>query len=110
MHIVMQVLGRLMARFITVYTLMGTLLLQLVNNLHAKFTRIYQSVVTLYRNLLVQLKSNTKPYLAQFTNQGLLIKVGLINVLHKAGDLGQQLLQTAHKIRQRVLVLLKRDK
>ena len=58
----------------------------------------------------VQIKLNIKPYLALFTNQVLLIKVGLLNVLHKVGQLGQQLLTIAHKILQRVLSLLKRDK
>ena len=57
-----------------------------------------------------QIKLNIKPYLALFTNQVLLIKVGLLNVLHKVGQLGQQLLTIAHKILQRVLSLLKRDK
>ena len=53
---------------------------------------------------------NIKPYLAQFINQVPLIKVGLMTVLHKVGQLGQQLLTIAHKILQRVLSLLKRDK
>jgi hypothetical protein len=59
------------------------------------------------KSQLVALKSNIKPYRALFTNQALLIKVGLLNVLHKVGQVGQQLLLIAHKIRQRVLNLLK---
>jgi hypothetical protein len=59
------------------------------------------------KSQLVALKSNIKPYRALFTNQVLLIKVGLLNVLHKVGQVGQQLLLIAHKIRQRVLNLLK---
>ena len=57
-----------------------------------------------------QIKLNIKPFLVQFTNQVLLIKVGLLNVLHKVGQLGQQLLTTARKILQRALSLVKRDK
>jgi hypothetical protein len=56
----------------------------------------------------VALKSSIKPCLAQLTNQVLLIKVGLMNVLHKVGQVGQQLLTTVRQILQRVLNLLKR--
>ena len=56
----------------------------------------------------VALKSSIKPYLVQLTNQVLLIKVGLMNVLHKVGQVGQQLLTTVRQILQRVLNLLKR--
>ena len=56
----------------------------------------------------VALKLNIKPYLVQLTNQALLIKVGLMNVLHSLGQVGQQLLTTVHQILQRVLNLLKR--
>jgi hypothetical protein len=56
----------------------------------------------------VALKSSIKPCHAQLTNQVLLIKVGLMNVLHKVGQVGQQLLTTVRQILQRVLNLLKR--
>jgi hypothetical protein len=56
----------------------------------------------------VALKLSIKPCLVQFTNQALLIKVGILNALHSLGQLGQQLLTIARKIRQRVLNLLKR--
>ena len=56
----------------------------------------------------VALKLNIKPYLVQLTNQALLIKVGLMNVLHSLGQVGQQLLTTVRQILQRVLNLLKR--
>jgi hypothetical protein len=56
----------------------------------------------------VALKSSIKPYLAQLTNQVLLIKVGLMNVLQSLGQVGQQLLTTVRQILQRVLNLLKR--
>jgi hypothetical protein len=57
-----------------------------------------------------QIKLNIKPYLALFTNQVPLIKAGIMTVLHKVGQLGQQLLTTVRKIPQHVLSLAKRDK
>jgi hypothetical protein len=56
----------------------------------------------------VALKLSIKPCLAQLINQALLIKVGLMNVLHSLGQVGQQLLTTVRQILQRVLNLLKR--
>ena len=61
------------------------------------------------KSQFVQALLSIKPLLAQFTNQVLLIKVGLMNVLHKVGLAGQQLVITARKILQRVLSLLKRE-
>ena len=60
------------------------------------------------KSQLVALKSSIKPCHAQLTNQVLLIKVGIMNVLHKVGQVGQQLLTTVRQILQRVLSLLKR--
>ena len=60
------------------------------------------------KSQFVALKLSIKPYLVQLTNQALLIKVGLMNVLHSLGQVGQQLLTTARQILQRVLNLLKR--
>ena len=60
------------------------------------------------KSQFVALKLSIKPYLVQLTNQALLIKVGLMNVLHKVGQVGQQLLTTVRQILQRVLNLLKR--
>jgi hypothetical protein len=65
-------------------------------------------IVAYIKYQFVALKLSIKPYLAQFTNQVLLIKVGLMTVLHKLGQLGQQLLTTVRQILQRVLNLLKR--
>jgi hypothetical protein len=62
------------------------------------------------KSQLVALKLSIKPCLAQLTNQVLLIKVGLMNVLHSLGQVGQQLLTTARQILQRVLNLLKRGR
>ena len=60
------------------------------------------------KSQLVALKLNIEHLVAQFTNQVPLMKLGLMNVLHKVGQLGQQLLIIARKIHQRVLSLLKR--
>ena len=60
------------------------------------------------KSQFVALKLSIKPYLVQLTNQALLIKVGLMNVLHSLGQVGQQLLTTVRQILQRVLNLLKR--
>ena len=56
----------------------------------------------------VALKSSIKPCHAQLTNQVLLIKVGLMNVLHSLGQAGQQLLIIVRQILQRVYKVLKR--
>ena len=69
-----------------------------------RMTLIAQYIKSQY----VALKSSIKPCHAQLTNQVLLIKVGLMNVLHSLGQVGQQLLTTVRQIRQRVLNLLKR--
>ena len=69
-----------------------------------RMTLIAQYIKSQY----VALKSSIKPCHAQLTNQALLIKVGLMNVLHSLGQVGQQLLITVRQILQRVLNLLKR--
>ena len=60
------------------------------------------------KSQLVALKSSIKHLVAQLINQVLLMKLGLMNVLHKVGQVGQQLLITVRQILQRVLNLLKR--
>ena len=89
----------------------------LINGLIAMYYKIYGVLLTqvtrlvpLITNLFAQTKLNIEHYLAQFIIQVRLMKVELINVLHKAGDLGQQLLTIAHKTLQRVLALLKQGK
>ena len=108
MQIVMQVLGQVMDRFITAYMLIKELLLRLVNKLRVSITLVYQSVPSI-RNLVAQIKQNISRLVANLIIQAQLIKVGLIHVLHKAGDLGQQLLTIARKILQRVYKALKRE-
>ena len=87
----------------------------LINGLMDMYYKIYgvlliqvTRLVQLITNLFAQAKLNIELCLARYTNQVPLMKLGLINVLHKVGDLGQRLLQIAHKILQRVLNLLKR--
>ena len=66
-------------------------------------------IVAYIKSQFVALKLSIKPCLVQLTNQVLLIKVGLMTVLHKLGQAGQQLLTTARQILQRALNLLKRE-
>jgi hypothetical protein len=109
MQIVMQVLGRLMAQCLTVYTLVMGLLFTLVSKLRVSITQVYQSVANLQiLNLLAKIKQSINHLVAHLTIQAQLMKLGLMNVLHKVGALGQQLLTTARQILQRVLNLLKR--
>ena len=107
MQRVMQVLGRLMAQCLTVYTLIKEQLLQLVNSLRVRFIHIYQSVATI-SNPLAKIKQSISPLVANLIIQVQLIKAGLINVAIKAGALGQQLLTIARQILQRVKALLQR--
>jgi hypothetical protein len=109
MQLVTQVLGRLMAQCLIVYTSIKELLLQLVSKLRVSITPIYQSVATI-SNLLAQIKQSINHLVANLIIQAQLIKVGLIHVLHKVGDLGQPLLTTAHQILQRVKALLQRGR
>jgi phage-related protein len=69
-----------------------------------RMTLIAQYIKSQY----VALKSSIKPCHAQLTNQALLIKVGIMNVLHSLGQVGQQLLTTVRQILQRVYKALKR--
>jgi hypothetical protein len=109
MQIVMQVLGRLMAQCLTVYTLVMGLLFTLVSKLRVSITQVYQSVANLQiLNLLAKIKQSINHLVASLIIQVQLMKLGLMNVLHKVGRLGQQLLTTVRQILQRVLNLLKR--
>jgi hypothetical protein len=108
MQIVTQVLGRIMDQFLTVYTLVKGLLLRLVSSLRAKYILVYLSVVSLW-NLLVKILLNFKALLANLITQAQSIKVGLKRVAITSGQIGKQLLTIAHRIRQHVLILLKRD-
>jgi hypothetical protein len=94
--------------FLDLWCVKASQLTSLWNNIIAvgidRMTLIAQYIKSQY----VALKSSIKPCHAQLTNQVLLIKVGLMNVLHKVGQVGQQLLTTVRQILQRVLNLLKR--
>jgi hypothetical protein len=67
-------------------------------------------IVQYIKSQLVALKSNIELCLAQLTRAVLLMKLGLMNVLHKIGQVGQQLLITVRQILQRALNLLKRGR
>ena len=62
------------------------------------------------KSQLAALKLSIKHLVAQLINPVLLMKLGLMNVLHKVGQVGQQLLITVRQIPQRVLNLLKRGR
>ena len=70
-----------------------TLMIPYVNFIISQLVKIKQSISHLVANLIIQVQ---------------LIKLGLINVATKVGQLGQQLLIIARQILQRVLNLLKR--
>jgi hypothetical protein len=106
---VMRRSGQVMVRYIQVLVSQMVQLCKLVKLWLVNFIHTFPNVVTLFRNLFAQAKLNIELCLARFTNQVPLMKLGLINVLHKVGDLGQRLLQIAHKIHQHVLKTLKRE-
>jgi hypothetical protein len=59
-------------------------------------------------SLFAKIKQSISHLVAYLISQVPLIKVGLMLVLHKVGQLGQQLLTTARQILQRVYKALKR--
>jgi hypothetical protein len=65
-------------------------------------------IVQYIKSQLVALKLNINHLVAHLTIQVQLMKLGLMNVLQKVGQVGQQLLITVRQIRQRVLSRLKR--
>jgi hypothetical protein len=109
MQLVTQVLGRLMDQCLTVYTLIKGLLSLLVSKLRVSITQVSQSVANLHLlNHLAKVKQSINHLVANLIIQVLLIKVGLMNVLHRLGQAGQQLLIIVRQTLQRVLNLLKR--
>jgi hypothetical protein len=109
MQLVTQVLGRFMDQCLTVYTLIKGLLSLLVSKLRVSITLVSQSVVNLQiLNQLAKVKQSINHLVVNLIIQAQLIKVGLMNVAHKLGQVGQQLLTTVRQILQRVLNLLKR--
>ena len=79
------------------FKIYGVLLIQL--------TRLAQLIT----NLFAKIKPSIELCHAQFIKVVQSTKAVTTLVLHKLGPIGQQLLTTAHKIRQRVLSLLKRE-
>jgi hypothetical protein len=85
-------------------------LTSLCNNIIVVGTIRLTLIAQYIKSQLVALKLNIELCLAQLTRAVLLMKLGLMNVLHKIGQVGQQLLITARQILQRVLNLLKRGR
>jgi hypothetical protein len=108
MHIVTHLSGRLMALYTQVLASLKALLLKLVNNLRVRFTRVYQSVVSLLHPLAKTL-SKIKALVASLTTQVLSIKQGLKLVVTTSGQIGQLLLTTVRQIRQHVAQAFKKD-
>jgi hypothetical protein len=98
---VMRRNGQRMVQYFQASVLQMVQLCKHVNNWLVKSIHTYLNALCIYI-LLAKTKLNTKRLVANLIIQVQLIKVGLINVLHKAGDLGQQLLTIAHRIRQHV--------
>ena len=106
---VMQRSGQVMVQYIQALVLRMVQRCKLVSNWLVNFIRTYLNVPFIL-NLLVQTKLNIKRLVANLIIQAQLTKLGLTLVAHKVGQLGQQLVTIAHKILQRVLALMKRDK
>jgi hypothetical protein len=98
---VMRRSGQVMAQYFQVLALQTVQLCKLANNWLARSIHTSLNALCIYI-LLAQTKLNIKRLVVNLIIQVQLIKVGLIHVAHKAGDLGQQLLITARRIRQHV--------
>jgi hypothetical protein len=108
MHIVTQLSGRGMALFTQVLGWLKALLCKLVNNLRVNSIRVYQSVISLF-NRLVKTLLNFKALLANLITAVQLTKAALKRVVIISGQIGQQLVTTAHQILQRVKAQFKKD-
>jgi hypothetical protein len=107
MHIVMQVSGRVMALFTTVYTRLTTCLLNSVKRLHARITQIYLSVL-IQLHLRVQTVSSFSRLLVSLITVAQLIKTGLSTVKQTLIQTGLQLATTVRQTLHRVKALLKK--
>jgi hypothetical protein len=94
--------------FLDLWYVKVSLMKSLWNNIIAAGIDRMTLIAQYIKSQCVALKSSIKPCHAHLTIQVQLMKLGLMNVLHKIGQIGQQLLTTARQIRQRVLSLLKR--
>jgi hypothetical protein len=101
MLIAMQRSGQRMVQYFQASVLQMVQRCKHANNWLAKSIHTSLNALCIYI-LLAKTKLSTKHLVANLIIQVQLIKAGLIHVLHKVGDLGQQLLTTAHRIRQRV--------
>jgi hypothetical protein len=111
MHMLGTVISSLMTKvtsFLDLCLVVVSQMMTLCRTIIAVGTDRMTLIAQYIKSQCVALKSSIKLCLAQLINQVLLMKLGLMNVLHKVGQVGQQVLIIARQIRQRVLNLLKR--
>ena len=108
MHIVTQLSGRGMALYTRVLGWLKALLCKLVSNLRVNFIRVSQNAISLC-NRLVKILSNFKVLLANLITAVQSTKAALKRVVIISGQIGQQLVTTAHQILQRVKAQFKKD-
>jgi hypothetical protein len=100
-RIVMQVSGRVMAQFTTVYLRLITCLSRIAKHLLALITQTYLSVLTPLNLLRVQTVSSFKAWVANLTIAVQSIKRVLSTAKAKVIQIGLQLQTTAHQTLQR---------
>jgi hypothetical protein len=107
MHIVTQLSGRITALYTQVLEWLTVHLWHRAKHLHASFIRGFQSAVSLFSRLVKTLLS-FKALLASLTIAVQSIKAALKRVVTISGQIGQQLVTTAHQTLQRVKALFKK--
>ena len=108
-RIVMQVSGRVMARFTTVYIQLTICLSRTVRRLLALITQIYHSALTPLLPLAKTL-SSFKAWAANPTTVVQSIKLALKRVATISGQIGLRLATIARQTLQRAKASLKKDK
>jgi hypothetical protein len=109
MRIVMQVSGRVMARFTAVYLQLTTCLLNSAKRLHVRITQIYHSALIQLLQL-VQIVLSFNRSRANLITAAQLIKAGLSIAKRTLIQTGLQLATTVRQTLQRVKALLKKGK
>ena len=108
-RIVMQLIGRGMDLCTRVLGWLTVQLWHRAKHLHASFIRGFQSAVSLFSRLVKTLLS-FKALLASLTIAVQSIKAALKRVVTISGQIGQQLVTTAHQTLQHVKALFKKGK
>jgi hypothetical protein len=98
LRIVTQINGRVMDLYFQALVLIKALVCKLANNLRARYIQVSQSVVCFYNQLVLTLLNIKAQLVLNLILVELSIQAELITVLHKAGQLGQLLVTTVHKI------------